>query len=424
MRPSRTEGSKGATPRARALRRLHVVVPVDQHRRLPRRAAPLSDDHRVPRGRMDGRLQSRGAHRLRDPLRGARGIRIVLRAALTLGNAQELEQLVHRARLVGGDRYRDRSRWSWSCRALLVAGARGPVRCRHPPRATGYQLPASASRAIRPSTRAASTGAARRAAACAASSIRSPRAASAKNGARRRALEWKSSPSSSTSSRSSPGRATSGNRARGRTGCGARSGSRRRRTWPRPVALPALTVCAREVKGDLRRILVTVGADVHPPLAAASTRDAAVPPPRGPTRMPSRSDPSAAGWADRNERVQVHDQCEHDGEDPPRAQPAPPSLAPRMRGHEHGGRDRRARASWPPRACAARCRRRRRASERDDGEGAARPGLFASRGVRSARDTASPSSRRGSARRALPAHRRGRARSSAEPRAVPSPCWS
>src|SRR5687768_16342725 len=65
-------------PEIERLGRLYVVVAVDEHRRCPRRAAPLADDDRVAGRLMHTRLEAHSAHRIGHPVRRARGVGGVL----------------------------------------------------------------------------------------------------------------------------------------------------------------------------------------------------------------------------------------------------------------------------------------------------------------------------------------------------------
>src|SRR5689334_25204956 len=65
-------------PQVEWLGRLHVVVPIDQHRLGPWRAAPFADDDRVTRRRMDLRLKADLGQLGGQPLGATPGVGVML----------------------------------------------------------------------------------------------------------------------------------------------------------------------------------------------------------------------------------------------------------------------------------------------------------------------------------------------------------
>src|SRR6476661_1131668 len=81
-----------AVPELERLSGLHVVVPVRKDgRSVAAGATPLANDNGMARCPMNGGLEPGVAHTLRNPFRGARRVRVMLRTRAYGWNAQQLE---------------------------------------------------------------------------------------------------------------------------------------------------------------------------------------------------------------------------------------------------------------------------------------------------------------------------------------------
>ncbi len=82
-------------PELERIRRLHVDVPVDEHRwRGSVRRLQVADDQRLRIGRNDLGLAARTAHEPGEPLRGGADVVGVRRVGADAGNADQLSELV------------------------------------------------------------------------------------------------------------------------------------------------------------------------------------------------------------------------------------------------------------------------------------------------------------------------------------------
>ncbi len=90
---------RGRGPEIERLRRLHVVVTVDQDGgSIFARAAILAEYDGVPGGLLDLDIEPRVPHALGQPFGGPAGVGIVLGAGAHAGDAEEFEELLAEAR--------------------------------------------------------------------------------------------------------------------------------------------------------------------------------------------------------------------------------------------------------------------------------------------------------------------------------------
>ena len=89
-------------PQVERVRRLHVVMAIEQHmRRAGARGAGMSDDHGVARRRAHGRCKAKSRQLIANPLRGALALRLVGGVGGHRGDFEQLEQPRQRGVEVG-----------------------------------------------------------------------------------------------------------------------------------------------------------------------------------------------------------------------------------------------------------------------------------------------------------------------------------
>jgi hypothetical protein len=91
-------------PQLERLRRLDIVVAVDENGRRAGRVPPLADDNRVAGGRIDLRRHTDFVEGCIHPLRRAPRVGVVVRLRAHARDAEKLEQLVMDARIVVGEK--------------------------------------------------------------------------------------------------------------------------------------------------------------------------------------------------------------------------------------------------------------------------------------------------------------------------------
>src|SRR5581483_1795232 len=92
-------------PQLQRIRRLHIVVPVTQHRRLARRMHPVGINQRMFRRRNDlDILQPRRLQAVRDKLRRALHVRLVFRKSADRRNTEEGFQFIKEAIFIRFDK--------------------------------------------------------------------------------------------------------------------------------------------------------------------------------------------------------------------------------------------------------------------------------------------------------------------------------